>query len=340
MDIEFHYHITYVLARKAGFDQSEAWIIAYASQYVDDNTGAFTIQAEKPSANYKNYITQTLDITKPGNRLLRIHTCFHFLPGDYIEHHARVKRNDGLVHVLTTTPDSRNARWLMDEAFKSRSLYRIGIATHGYADTWAHQNFLGYRHAFNGMKGLIEKAIPNIGHADAFHKPDIPYLIWQDKRLAAANRAIENKERFLEAAREIFSRFCKYNNTKLNDKQIQRKWIRHREGISQAIGREHNRQVNGRKTRIQRYKELVEEMPAYSRKDWFQEAVEVKRSPGGFGNRNDERNRPHTEYRQKPGFLSSHWFKFQEAVKEHQRVALERLKPVLEQVDLPGRSSF
>lgn len=38
MDIEFHYYVTYLVYIKAGFNKNEAEIIAYASQYVDDNT--------------------------------------------------------------------------------------------------------------------------------------------------------------------------------------------------------------------------------------------------------------------------------------------------------------
>lgn len=37
MDIEFHYHITFILARKAGFNTKDSYIIAYSSQYTDDN---------------------------------------------------------------------------------------------------------------------------------------------------------------------------------------------------------------------------------------------------------------------------------------------------------------
>ncbi len=38
MQKDFHYDIIYALAKAAGYTDSEANIIAYASQYVDDNT--------------------------------------------------------------------------------------------------------------------------------------------------------------------------------------------------------------------------------------------------------------------------------------------------------------
>ena len=37
MDIEFHYYMTFLIAGKAGFGEEDAFTIAYASQYVDDN---------------------------------------------------------------------------------------------------------------------------------------------------------------------------------------------------------------------------------------------------------------------------------------------------------------
>ena len=37
MNTEFHYYITYLIAAKAGFPAEEARLLAYASQYVDNN---------------------------------------------------------------------------------------------------------------------------------------------------------------------------------------------------------------------------------------------------------------------------------------------------------------
>jgi hypothetical protein len=60
----------------------------------------------------------------------------------------------------------------MDAALETNNLYQIGVATHSYVDTWAHQNFIGYYNEFNSMAGVLEKMAPNIGHADASHNPD------------------------------------------------------------------------------------------------------------------------------------------------------------------------
>jgi hypothetical protein len=37
MEIEFHYHITHLMALRAGFKPGDAFKIAYSSQYTYDN---------------------------------------------------------------------------------------------------------------------------------------------------------------------------------------------------------------------------------------------------------------------------------------------------------------
>ncbi|MBT3489581.1 MAG: hypothetical protein HN455_07915, partial [Gammaproteobacteria bacterium] len=44
MNREFHYWITGLIAKEAGFTEADAKIIAYASEYVDENDVSYTIQ--------------------------------------------------------------------------------------------------------------------------------------------------------------------------------------------------------------------------------------------------------------------------------------------------------
>jgi hypothetical protein len=53
-----------------------------------------------------------------------------------------------------------NVKRLFAKSLKSADLYRIGIATHTYADTFCHQNFVGFKESFNDMEGLLKKIIP------------------------------------------------------------------------------------------------------------------------------------------------------------------------------------
>ncbi len=168
MDIEFHYYQT-LIAKRAGFGLNEAYKIAYASQYVDDNDIIFEINKDD-AHYYKNYISQTINILKP--KLLQIYPFFHFIPGNYDDLHAR--RKDGKMHLLNTTPNSSNAHAIFD----------------------------------NAMKGVLEKALPDIRHADAKHSPDLPGLIWKDERLISAHSRVNNRQRFLEAANQLFHKLC------------------------------------------------------------------------------------------------------------------------------------
>ena len=106
MDIEFHYYMTFLIAAKAGFGPEDARIIAYSSQYVDDNDLIFEISKDK-AQYYRNYISQTMNILKPKSKLFRIYPLFHFIPGD--PSFPGAYRRDGNLHWLNTTPDSKNA---------------------------------------------------------------------------------------------------------------------------------------------------------------------------------------------------------------------------------------
>lgn len=103
MDIEFHYHMTYLIAAKAGFSAEKSATIAHACQYVDDNDMIMEIDKGEASA-YRNYISQTMNILKPKGKLFRIYPLFHFIPGD--PQSSSAWRKDGKMHWLNTTPNS------------------------------------------------------------------------------------------------------------------------------------------------------------------------------------------------------------------------------------------
>ena len=81
MDFEFHYHITGIIAQRAGFSENDAKTIAYASQFVDDNDVILNVTDRKTEQAYSNYISQNMDILKPKKTLMRIYPIFHFVPG-------------------------------------------------------------------------------------------------------------------------------------------------------------------------------------------------------------------------------------------------------------------
>lgn len=326
MDIEFHYYLTYLIALRAGFTNDDAYVIAYASQHVDDNTKQYKISQGTPDA-YTNYRSQTSDITKPEKDLMRIYPIFHFMPGDKREIECdSALRRDGKFHVLNTIPDNSNARTVLKAAFESKDLYRIGIATHMYADTFAHQNFVGYYESFNSMIGLLEEAIPDVGHADAKHAPDWPALLWEDKRLIRNNASIDNKERFLNAADRILEEFCRFLDPACEAGVINQKKSALRAEIDKAIG-DHDEKNKEQQNRIARYRKIIgDDFREYHEDAWLNEAV----SKGFLAPLN-----PWADNEWRPNHEESHWYRFQEAVKNHQWFAKDNiLDPLTKNLEL------
>ncbi len=323
MDIDFHYYITFILCRKAGFGSDDAYKIAYSSQYTDDNIYHYHVNF-KEGNSYINQITQTMDITKPSEKRKTIYPLFHFIPcGEEAEEACCFECGDK--NCFVTTPKSQNAQDLLDAALKSKDPYRIGIAVHAFADTWAHQNFLGYKDRLNAQRGLPAKFIPNIGHADFFHEPDKIHNRWFDGRLSKKLREIDNDERFLEAAKEIFLRFYRFNNTGSSEHQAIGAYaqLRVEEDLRDAMD-ETYLWGPSEKSRRKVFQRICPELKlrdfSYDSKQWRHAAVEKRELEADIFDR----------YWAKDGFLDSDWYKFQKAVEEHKLTALVKFRPFFE----------
>lgn len=327
MDIEYHYYITFIIALRAGFGKEQAYKIAYSSQYSDDNDTSYKINEGQEDV-YENYISQTIDITKPQEERLRIYPIFHFMPGTSDEiWQSSPDRKDGKIHLLNTIPNNQNAGTLLSDALQSGNLYRIGIATHMFADTFAHQNYVGFKDEFNAMKGFLQGLLPNIGHADAKHNPDIPNLIWNDTRLTSKYRLRINKEIFLSATRCIFNQYCSV--LKPPDADATKSLLL--ADIGNAIGNEAEADTNKmRSQRLTTYKELLKDsLIEYNEDDWFDEAVRYESDPLTIGTSEHK-----TLYFWEDGYRKSNWYFFQEAVREHQNKAAEILKPTFDRMEV------
>jgi hypothetical protein len=322
MDIEFHYYMTHLIALRAGFKNDDALKIAYASQYTDDNDEEFKITGGDVA--YSNLISQTSDIQKPQEERLSIYPIFHFCPGtkDEISKY-QILREDGARNPLTTIPDNSNARRIFADAIKTGDLYRIGIGTHMYGDTFCHRDFSGWKDKSNwiqlkGFVGELWDAVgPAIGHALAMHNPDIPSLVWEDSRLTAQYRLKKNKEQILLAAGNIFDFYC--GLTKLGKEQSATRSTLLGE-LSDAIG--NDAEVDSTKEiRDGNYKGLLgTDYREYDERQWFYSAVDEKVDPETVGTSNTR------TLIWKKDYMQSDWFLFQEAVNQHHAVAMNVLK--------------
>jgi hypothetical protein len=321
MDTEFHYYITGIIAHAAGFTKKEARTIAYASEYTDENDEKYNIKDRITEETYENYISQTMNILKPKQSLMRIYPVFHFIPGEYDAETTR--RKDGKMHLLVTTPNNEIANELFDEALKVNDetrLHRIGIATHAYADTWAHQNFVGWYDYFNNI-GMDLK--PDIGHADAEHHPDWPSHRWEDNRLVEGE--IKNSARFLEAAEKIYN---KYRQSELlKDRKPDQDWDSLQRNLVDAMGTPFSGSFNRNDDkRVSKYHELASWLGKFDETEWFDKTIEknlIDLICGGCCYWREDVEKEKTD-----------WFLFQESVKAHQRLSMTRLKSIFNKMGI------
>ena len=327
MDIEFHYWITGLVALRAGFNADEAKIIAYASEYVDENDVSIKVQDRSGRGAYMNFISQTMNILKPKDNLMRIYPIYHFIPG--IPDAPSARRRDGKMHVLNTTPNSANANEIIDAAFKSPDdmrLYRIGIASHAYVDTWAHQNFVGWYDYFNNI-GLNAK--PDIGHADGEHHPDWVCHNWEDIRLV--DSAVNNRARFTAAAEALFKKYCHYLSSQGRADQSA-EWETLEEELLLIQGRSYSGdKIRYMDDRLKSYRKRLKDWPDFDECVWFDEAIETE--VRGLRDSQEGLTSLVTFYQDEYYWReditkeNTHWFKFQEAVKAHERFTIKLLTP-------------
>jgi hypothetical protein len=338
MDLEFHYYMTYLIAARAGFSPSEAATIAQAAQEIDDNHIPVAVSAGTPAA-YENVISQTMNILHPHHNR-KIYPIFHFIPG--VADAPTAARRDGRTSDWVTTPNSPLANAMLDTALKSGDLYRIGASAHAFADTWAHQNFIGKDDTSNEMPGVpvmdrLEGKIGllRIGHALAGHAPDIPGLIWTDERLAKPE--IDNTARFLDAARVLFAKLYMQRNDSADPDKIAAIAESLTADLRADIGPSTRNSRQQDETRITRYKRRAlsapygaTPIPEYAIGRWANEAFNeqragiatgiaefVGRHTGLAGDILEFGTRMPFTWKDPARFRETAWCKFQEAVKAH-----------------------
>jgi hypothetical protein len=280
-----------------------------------------------------------MDILRPHHNK-RIYPIFHFIPGDPTAPTAR--RKDGIVSSWVTTPNSPLANEMLDTALKSGDLYRIGASAHAYADTWAHQNFLGKDDAYNVMPDgsltdRIEAAVSlmRIGHALAGHLPDIPSLIWADNRLAIPT--VDNTQRFMDAARHLFRKLATYRDPQITPAKLDQSAQSLVDDLEADIGPSSEQAFALDAARIDRYKHRAltpaygaVPIPEYKEAQWADAAFNEQRSDLGeqiaiylaehaglAGDILDFGTAIPCTWKDPAGRTETDWYRFQEAVRSH-----------------------
>ena len=327
MDIEFHYYITFILCHEAGFDPDESYKIAYSSQYTDDNDSHKFVNFTG-GGGFISKISQTMDVSKPEDKHKSIYPYFHFIPGgvdskntcNFKEEYKEVckKKSNfecGNPNCLLTVPNSKNAQVMLKDAMSTRDdnllLFRLGIAIHAYADTWSHQNFVGFENTLNSKNmNFID-----LCHADFKHDPDKIGNKWKDERLDI-NGEIDNNNRFLQAAKEIFIRLYMFKNPSVSELHASEKYneIGLEKKLENAVSRPFFKNFFKKYTRLSAYKEICPELKKYKYKknEWFNDAVKKEKGLMGLPEIN-----VFDKYSEGENFRGSNWYNFQKAVDKH-----------------------
>jgi len=308
MEKDFHYYLTYALTKITSLNNPE--VVAYSSQFVDDNNeGQFSIDGEETSfperlrANggyYYPIMTQSLSPKSLDPYVQKyVYVPFHFLPGD---NNAVIK---GVRNPLSTTPDSANAKSIISKALDSDNPYLIGIALHTFADTWSHQNFSGLREEWNAVYpwyNVFKSIVPDIGHAEAGHSPDVISEPWVDYRLG--KNVIDNKERAFYAVREIYGNLQTKTRKGLPWSDV--KTIL--QGIINSDGYDERIKATSAFLKNSGFGSI----PDYSKDDWLDAALDKNGK----------------DVVMKPDFTTTHWYNFHQAAKIHFANVMDLIKRI------------
>lgn len=242
MQIDFHFGVTYLVARMAGIPAAQAQIIAHSAQYVDDATNEGLILFSNRMI-YQRIASAHRMLDYRNFDELSDHYAwipFHFLPGN--QGQAAPKTPLALSEAefmqrMICRPNSLVAQEMVAHAITARhapwGLHGFGIALHVYVDTWAHQGFCGLQHHYNRISDvqdyhgaphlpllnrlkstftnlfdevlgeMIEGVLP-LGHGGALSFPDLPYLSWQYTSPLDGVVSRNNTILFREAAEHLY----------------------------------------------------------------------------------------------------------------------------------------
>ena len=359
MQIDFHHAITYILARFSGFKHEEADIIAYSAQYVDDATNAGVIEFDN-QAMYARIASAHKMLDYNNFDELANHFAwipFHFLPGNG-GHDVHDGHDLSFIEKLICRPNSHIARDMVRECIcrqsEKNALHRLGITMHVYADTWAHQGFVGVQHVinraskievvgrnsqiddiagrlknlfgglFDDMKSEFVGSCLPLGHGTVLSYPDQPSLRW--KYTNGDGQVIErnNPDDFLEAADRMVVAMRSF---RLGDPSLNQHGLSDTQRTTLQNHITHITADDGE----MRHRIWIGSIKAG---EFGFESVDLKYIPKGVGSWKHEALRTEKSedvkgevFPYSPKFLESNWKYFHDALQSHRMYVLLELLP-------------
>ena len=270
MQIDMHFYGIYALCRAAGLYPVPSRKIAHASQYVDDAVADESMIFRKSQIALRPLMTSH----KPLDYLNTIRAdqwqvwaAFHFLPGNQplgglFERRMICRKNSELAQKLMECA--------LDNSGLPHGLYQVGVASHSFADTFAHFGFIGINSTWNKVKensihlypkdktvekyikeyfskfmnrikGKVAQLVP-VGHGSVATYPDYPYLKWEYRyeKDRKANVHRNNVDDFLEACCLLHAYYVEVlkRNPQYGDPATSQEWEKIKKHITSILWKE------------------------------------------------------------------------------------------------------
>lgn len=219
---------------------------------------------------------------------------------------------------------------MLEEACQDNSdlrLYRIGIALHTFADTWAHREFSGRFNEENDIEAIhvwknerwkhlfIENfsldLFPEIGHAEAGYYPDLPFQKWKYKNYKRREVPRDNRKEFLKCAKEIFDRLVVVPKVK-GKPPADWKAIKNRvEKLLSSGNGDCGKRCQNWKKEFKKF--FVSPQDDYEKTAWRREALKAKDISYYDWDALDPDRLKSLRFSPKRGFFDSNWVRFHRA---------------------------
>ena len=372
MDSEFHYWVTGVIAYEAGFSEEETEIIAYGSQLVDENDILYKVR-NISGRIYENNLSQTMDIFRSPEYLSEIYAYFHFIPdyqegmsdtGKDIYTRPNSPIAQKFLHTALSLAEDNPQKiyriaiashaYVDTWAHQNFCYYYTTFNIDTLADLKREFHLLGtLKHPLRTLFNRIMRTL-SIGHGSFKHQPDEIGMVWSDtrpdvdKHIPNDEGVVINNDRFIEAAEYLYRHYRTYLESK--DVSPRLSWGELREKI-ESIWQEESQEV-----RIKLYRKLLplSFRGIFDKMRWFNDAIFTEEH-----GRRDSTNplvhhftimidkyywrigESHSGAREQfdtipddaLGYKRSHWYLFQESIKDHMRLGDELLGDMFDRVN-------
>lgn len=358
MQQDFHFYVTGMLAKHAGYTDDESITIATAAQYVDHATESFPIHFEDGRI-FETTMTAHYHIRSFEEGVQKkVFMCFHFPPhgltteGERKFFSFKTKENSPIINDLLYQIKADTVQGTYDYLDRNTTfpfhLYRLGVAIHTLADSWSHKSFTGRHNDENDVgkiwfkKGSKWKrqyyndwkwdVAPTIGHAECGHYPDQPFRCMQYNLPSSEGKKMKkitrtNPVQFKEAAKKCLEWLNKFNtdtsdSNLWDDDSPAMKCLDFLIKLEEEDSKKRIQALKENEVFTKHYSSLFAGSSDYNSNKWRDEAIIPRELNDPWGER---KRRKQLHAKPKPGFEGSNFRLFHKAAKLQRTFILDKL---------------